>query len=73
MWQKGGDVLSEDRTKFTMNQEPSLSQVMEIQDWHQEGGIHLPATASEAGGFSTGDCSQPGALACSRSFPSFPM
>ncbi|MYJ77420.1 MAG: extracellular solute-binding protein, partial [Caldilineaceae bacterium SB0670_bin_27] len=48
MWQKGGDVLSEDRTKFTMNQEPSLSQVVEIQDWHQEGGIHVPATVTEA-------------------------
>ena len=55
MWQKGGDVLSEDRTKFTMNQEPGISQVLEIQNWQADGGIHLPATVTEAGGFSTGD------------------
>ena len=55
MWQKGGDVLSEDRTKFTMNQEPGISQVLEIQNLQADGGIHLPATVTEAGGFSTGD------------------
>ena len=52
MWQKGGDVLSEDRTKSTMNQEPGISQVLEIQNWQADGGIHLPATVTEAGGFS---------------------
>ena len=68
MWQKGGDVLSEDRTKFTMNQEPGLSQVLEIQNWHQEGGIHLPATVTEAGGFSTGDLFTTGRIGM---FPQF--
>ena len=68
MWQKGGDVLSEDRTKFTMNQEPGLSQVVEIQDWHQEGGIHVPATVTEAGGFSTGDLFTTGRIGM---FPQF--
>ena len=73
MWQKGGDVLNADRTKFTMNQEPGLSQVLEIQNWHQEGGIHLPSTVTEAGGFSTGDLfttgrigSVPAVFPCSR-------
>ncbi len=68
IWQKGGDVLSEDRTTFTMNQEPSLSQVVEIQDWHQDGGIHLPATVTEAGGFSTGDLFTTGRIGM---FPQF--
>lgn len=68
MWQKGGDVLSEDRTKFTMNQEPGLSQVVEIQDWHQDGGIHVPATVTEAGGFSTGDLFTTGRIGM---FPQF--
>lgn len=53
MWQKGGDVLSEDRTKFTMNQEPAIGQVREIAAWHHEAGVHLPATVAEAGGFTT--------------------
>ena len=53
MWQKGGDVLSEDHTKFTMNQEPSLSQINEIAAWHHDAGVHLPATTAEAGGFTT--------------------
>ena len=68
MWQKGGDVLSEDRTKFTMNQEPGLSQVVDIQDWHQDGGIHVPATVTEAGGFSTGDLFTTGRIGM---FPQF--
>lgn len=53
MWQKGGDVLSEDHTQFTMNQEPSLSQINEIAAWHHDAGVHLPATTAEAGGFTT--------------------
>ncbi len=68
MWQKGGDVLSEDRTKFTMNQEPSISQVREIQRWHHELGIHLPATVAEAGGFTTGDLFTTGKIGM---FPQF--
>ena len=68
MWQKGGDVLSEDRTTFTMNQEPSLSQVIEIQGWHRDDGIHLPATVAEAGGFSTGDLFTTGKIGM---FPQF--
>ena len=61
-------MLSEDRTKFTMHQEPGLSQVLEIQNWHQEGGIHLPATVTEAGGFSTGDLFTTGRIGM---FPQF--
>ncbi|MEZ4556279.1 MAG: hypothetical protein R2854_07465 [Caldilineaceae bacterium] len=30
MWQKGGDVISEDRTTYTMNQEPSVGQVRKL-------------------------------------------
>ncbi len=55
MWQKGGDVISEDRTQFTMNQEPSLSQIAEIARWHHELGVHLSASTTEAGGFTTAD------------------
>jgi multiple sugar transport system substrate-binding protein len=55
MWQKGGDVISEDGTQFTMNQEPSLSQIAEIAAWHHDLGVHLSAATTEAGGFTTGD------------------
>ncbi len=69
MWQKGGDVLSADRTQFTMNQEPGISQVVEIQGWHDEdSGFHVPATVREAGGFGTGDLFTTGRIGM---FPQF--
>ncbi|HEY65791.1 MAG TPA: sugar ABC transporter substrate-binding protein [Caldilineae bacterium] len=66
MWQKGGDVLNEDRTKFIMNQEPSISQVKLIQDWHHELQVHIPGV--EKGGFSTGDLFTTGRIGM---FPQF--
>lgn len=55
MWQKGGDVVNESRDTYIMNQEPSVSQVKQIQSWHHDLEIHLPSTVVEAGGFTTGD------------------
>ena len=66
MWQKGGDVLSQDRTKFTMNQEVSVAQVKEIQSWHHELNIHIPG--EEMGGFTTGDLFTTGRIGM---FPQF--
>ncbi len=66
MWQKGGDVLNEDRTKYIMNQEPSVSQVQLIADWHHELQIHIPGV--EKGGFSTGDLFTTGRIGM---FPQF--
>ncbi len=66
MWQKGGDVLNEDRTKFIMNQEPSISQVKVIQGWHHDLQIHIPGV--EKGGFSTGDLFTTGRIGM---FPQF--
>ncbi len=66
MWQKGGDVLSKDRTKFTMNQEVSVAQVKEIQSWHHDLNIHIPG--QEKGGFSTGDLFTTGRIGM---FPQF--
>ena len=66
LWQKGGDVVSEDRTRFTMNQEPSVSQVALIQDWHHDPQIHIPGV--EKGGFSTGDLFTTGRIGM---FPQF--
>lgn len=66
MWQKGGDVLDKDRTKFIMNEEPSVSQVQEIADWHHELQVHIPGV--EKGGFSTGDLFTTGRIGM---FPQF--
>ncbi|NPV06411.1 MAG: sugar ABC transporter substrate-binding protein [Anaerolineae bacterium] len=66
MWQKGGDVVNQDRTQFTMNQEPSVSQVALIQDWHHDPQIHIPGV--EKGGFSTGDLFTTGRIGM---FPQF--
>ena len=68
MWQKGGDVLSEDRTQFIMNQEPSISQIAEIQSWNHDPGIHLPASVMEAGGFTTANLFTTGKIGM---FPQF--
>jgi multiple sugar transport system substrate-binding protein len=53
MWQKGGDVLSEDRTKFTMNEPVNIEQIQRIADWHHQQGFHIPGV--EMGGFTTAD------------------
>ena len=53
MWQKGGDVLSEDRTRYTMNEPQNVEQVQLIADWHHKLGVHIPGV--EKGGFSTAD------------------
>lgn len=68
MWQKGGDVISEDRTQFTMNQEPNLSQIQEIASWHHDLGVHLSASTAEAGGFTTADLFTTGKIGM---FPQF--
>jgi multiple sugar transport system substrate-binding protein len=53
MWQKGGDVLSQDRTKFTMNEPVNIEQIQLIADWHHKLGFHIPGV--EMGGFTTAD------------------
>jgi multiple sugar transport system substrate-binding protein len=53
MWQKGGDVLNEDRTKFTMNEPVNIEQIQLIADWHHKTGFHIPGV--EMGGFTTAD------------------
>lgn len=68
MWQKGGDVISEDRTQFTMNQEPSLEQIREIAAWHHDLGVHLSASTAEAGGFTIADLFTTGKIGM---FPQF--
>jgi len=52
-WQKGGDVLSEDRTTYTMNDPANVEQVQLIADWHHQHGFHIPGV--EMGGFATAD------------------
>jgi len=53
MWQKGGDVLNEDRTQYTMNEPVNVEQVQLIADWHHNMGFHIPGV--EMGGFTTAD------------------
>jgi multiple sugar transport system substrate-binding protein len=53
MWQKGGDVLSEDRTTYTMNEPVSVEQVQLIADWHHVQQFHISGV--EMGGFATAD------------------
>ena len=66
MWQKGGDVISEDRTAYTMNQEPSVGQVQEIASWFHDLGVHIPGV--EMGGFTTADLFTTGRIGM---FPQF--
>jgi multiple sugar transport system substrate-binding protein len=47
VWQKGGDVLSEDRTQFTMNEEAGVAAVQSIADLIKEG-VHI--TGAELAG-----------------------
>ncbi len=65
MWQKGGDVLSADRTQYTMNEEASVAEVNTIKRWHAMG-VHV--TGVEKGGFSTGDLFTTGRIGM---FPQF--
>lgn len=53
LWQKGGDVLSQDRTKFTMNEPANIEQIQLIADWHHKQGFHIAGV--EMGGFTTAD------------------
>jgi len=66
MWQKGGDVLSEDRTTYTMNEPLSVEQVQLIADWHHQAGFHISGV--EMGGFATGDLFTTGRIGM---FPQF--
>ena len=65
MWQKGGDVLSEDRSRYTMNEEASVAEVNTIKGWHAAG-VHVSGV--EKGGFSTGDLFTTGRIGM---FPQF--
>lgn len=48
VWQKGGDVLNEDRTQYTMNEEPGVAAVQSIADLiHVD---HVHATGAELAG-----------------------
>lgn len=40
-WQKGGDILNEDRTAYTMNQEASVAAVQSIADLIHQDGVHV--------------------------------
>jgi len=66
MWEKGGDVLNADHTKFTMNDEKNVAVVREIADWHHGLGFHIPG--EEKGGFTTADLFTTGRIAM---FPQF--
>jgi multiple sugar transport system substrate-binding protein len=68
MWQKGGDVINQEELRFTMNEEPAISQVREIASWHHDLGIHLSASTAEAGGFTTADLFTTGKIGM---FPQF--
>jgi multiple sugar transport system substrate-binding protein len=48
VWQKGGDVLNEDRTQFTMNEEPGVAAVQSIADLIHKDGVHI--TGAELAG-----------------------
>lgn len=65
LWQKGGDVLSADRTRYTMNEEVSVAEVNTIKGWHAAG-VHVSGV--EKGGFSTGDLFTTGRIGM---FPQF--
>lgn len=48
VWQKGGDVLSEDRTRYTMNEEEAIAGIQSIADLIHQDGVH--ATGAELAG-----------------------
>lgn len=66
MWQKGGDVLNDERTTYTMNDEINVEIVREIASWHGEDGFHIPG--AEKGGFTTADLFSTGRIGM---FPQF--
>jgi multiple sugar transport system substrate-binding protein len=66
MWQLGGDVLNEDRTQFTMNEEPALSGVKFIQDLIHTHKVHI--TGAELAGRSLGEVFTSGKIGM---FPQF--
>lgn len=66
MWQKGGDVVSPDRTQYIMNEPASVEQVQVIADWHHVAGVHISGV--EMGGFSTADLFTTGRIGM---FPQF--
>lgn len=65
MWQKGGDVLSADRSQYAMNEAASVAEVETIKGWHAAG-VHVSGV--EKGGFSTGDLFTTGRIGM---FPQF--
>jgi multiple sugar transport system substrate-binding protein len=48
VWQKGGDVLNEERTEYTMNAEPAVAAVQSIADLIHADGTHI--TGAELAG-----------------------
>lgn len=48
VWQKGGDVLNEERTQFTMNEEPAVAGVQSIADLIHKDQVHM--TGAELAG-----------------------
>ena len=66
LWQKGGDVLNEDRSQYTMNEAINVEQVQLIADWHHQAGVHIPGV--EKGGFTTADLFTTGRIGM---FPQF--
>jgi multiple sugar transport system substrate-binding protein len=64
LWQKGGDVLNEDRTEYIMNNTIGVEQVNLLKDWHQS--FHIPG--AEMGGFTTAELFVAGRVAM---FPQF--
>jgi multiple sugar transport system substrate-binding protein len=50
VWQKGGDILNEDRTTYTMNEEAAVAAVQSIADLIHVDGIHALQTGAELAG-----------------------
>jgi multiple sugar transport system substrate-binding protein len=50
IWQKGGDILNEDRTQYTMNQEAAVAAIQSIADLVHVDGTHALQTGAELAG-----------------------
>jgi multiple sugar transport system substrate-binding protein len=50
VWQKGGDILNEDRTSYTMNEEAAVAAVQSIADLIHVDGVHALQTGAELAG-----------------------
>jgi multiple sugar transport system substrate-binding protein len=50
VWQKGGDVLNEDRTQYVMNQEAAVAAVQSIADLVHVDGVHALQTGNDMAG-----------------------